>query len=171
MNGTYQAASGKENGATTASQLLTFRLASEEYAIDVLKVQEIKGFAHITQVPNVPAYVKGVMNLRGTVIPVIDLRLKFGLCAGAYDRFTLIVVLNVAQKTVGLVVDAVNAVVSVPASDISDPPDLASGLGEQMVSAMARLKDRLILLLNVEAIVADLAPAGGGQVEAAQRDS
>ncbi|MDX2019087.1 MAG: chemotaxis protein CheW [Deltaproteobacteria bacterium] len=143
----------------TRSQLLTFRLGTEEYAIDVLKVQEIKGFSHITQLPNVPDHIKGVMNLRGTVIPVIDLRLKFGLPAAPYDRFTLIVVINVAGKTVGFVVDAVNAVVSIPTSEISAPPDLASSLGEQMISAMAHIKDRLVLLLNIETVVSELASA------------
>jgi purine-binding chemotaxis protein CheW len=144
--------------ANKPAQMLTFRLGSEEYGIDVLRVQEIKGFSHITQVPNVPSYVKGVMNLRGTVIPVIDLRMKFGLEAAPYDRFTLIIVINVGARTVGFVVDAVNAVLSVPADQISAPPDLASSVGAQMVTGMAQIKDRLVLLLNIDAVVGELTP-------------
>lgn len=144
---------GAEPGAS--GQMLTFRLGSEQYAIDVLGVQEIKVYSQITRVPNVPSFVKGVMNLRGTVIPVIDLRIKFDLPVPPYDRFTLIIVVSVEGKTVGLVVDAVNAVVAFPLEVLSPPPELPSRPEQTMVTGVAHVKDGLVMCLDVKALVED----------------
>ncbi len=134
------------------AQVLTFSLGDDLFAIDVLRVQEIRGFSDVTPVPTAPAYVKGIMNLRGTVIPVMDLRLRFGLPARPYDNLTLVVVVKAASKLVGVVVDAVSAVLAVPPGSLTDPPEM-TGDARATVDAVARLKDRLALLLNLEAVV------------------
>jgi len=134
------------------AQVLTFSLGEDLFAIDVLRVQEIRGFTDVTPVPSAPVYVKGIMNLRGTVIPVMDLRLRFGMPARPYDKLTLVVVVNAAGKLVGVVVDAVSAVMAVPPDSLSAPPEM-TGDARATVDAVARLKDRLALLLNLEAVV------------------
>ena len=133
-------------------QVLTFSLGEELFAVDVLKVQEIRGFSDVTPVPQAPPFVKGIMNLRGTVIPVMDLRLRFMLEARPYDKFTLVVVVSVNTKLVGLVVDAVSAVTTLTADSLSAPPEMTGG-ARATVDAVARLKDRLVLLLNLDAVV------------------
>src|SRR5262245_63684784 len=95
------------------NQFLTFRLQEEEYGIEILRVQEIKGFSRITPIPNTPSYIKGAMNLRGTVVPIVDLRCKFGMPEAEYNQFTVIIVVTVGKKIVGLVVDAVSDVLNI----------------------------------------------------------
>lgn len=146
------------------AQLLTFRLGEEDYGIDVLKVQEIRGFSAITSLPNVSPEVRGVMNLRGTVIPVLDLRAMFGLPARAYDRYTVIIVLRVDERTVGVIVDTVTAVITVPADQLSPPPDLATRAGARLVKGLARVKDSLVLRLDIDELVAPARGDGGSTV-------
>src|ERR1043165_2421464 len=114
------------NANEDAEQFLTFTLQNEEYGIEILKVQEIKGFSKITPIPNAPAFVRGVMNLRGTVVPIIDLRARFSMDAKDYDQFTVIIVVNVGTRVVGLLVDTVSDVLNIPTDAIADPPELAS---------------------------------------------
>ena len=137
---------------TLPLQVLTFSLGDDLFAVDVLKVQEIRGFSDVTPVPKAPAYVRGIMNLRGTVIPVMDLRLRFGLAARTYDKLTLVVVVRAASKLVGVVVDAVSAVLALPPDCSSSPPEM-TGDARETVEAVVRLRDRLVLLLNLEAVV------------------
>jgi len=139
----------EEQQAIDASQYLTFLLENEEYGIEILRVQEIKGFSKITPMPNVPHFVKGVLNLRGTVIPVIDLRSRFGLPDREYDKFTVIIVVNVSDRVVGLIVDAVSDVLNIPASQLGETPELAGQSAGSWVHRMGRIDDRLVLLLDV----------------------
>jgi purine-binding chemotaxis protein CheW len=111
------------------NQFLTFTLGAEEYGIEILKVQEIKGYSAITHIPNAPAHVKGVMNLRGTVVPVVDLRAKFGMEAVEYSKFTVIIVVMVGQKIAGLVVDAVSDVLNIQQSEVRPAPDFGARCG------------------------------------------
>jgi purine-binding chemotaxis protein CheW len=134
-------------------QYLTFKLREEEYGIEILRVQEIKGFSRITPLPNTPRYLKGVLNLRGTVVPVVDLRTKFNLPETEYDRFTVIVVVTVGKKVVGLVVDAVSDVLGIAPGDVEPAPDLGAGIDTSFMTGMAKAGDRLITLLNVEKLV------------------
>ena len=106
--------------AADNGQFLTFTLQNEEYGSEILKVQEIKGFSKITPIPNAPMFVRGVMNLRGTVVPVIDLRARFSMTEKEYDQFTCIVVVNVGTRVVGLVVDTVSDVLNIPNDAIAD---------------------------------------------------
>jgi purine-binding chemotaxis protein CheW len=131
-------------------QYLTFTLGKEEYGIPILKVQEIKGYAPTTPIPNAPAYVRGVMNLRGTIIPVIDLRRRFGMPETEYNRFNVVVVVLVGTRTMGLLVDAVSDVLNIPPNDIQPPPDFAERDGIQTISGLARADDKLVMLMDID---------------------
>ncbi|HVT12744.1 MAG TPA: chemotaxis protein CheW [Fimbriimonadaceae bacterium] len=152
MSAEESTAHANEAGGQT-SQFLTFTLAGEEYGVDILKVQEIKGYVATTRVPNSPPEVVGVLNLRGTIVPIIDLRTKFGLEAIAYDAFAAIVVVVVENQIKGMVVDRVSEVVSIPKADIQPPADCGSTASARAVSGMAQVGDKLVTLLDVEAIL------------------
>lgn len=139
--------------ATDSNQFLTFRLADEDYGLEILRVQEIKGYSKVTPLPNTPPEVKGVMNLRGTVVPIIDLRTRFGLIETEYNRFTVIIVVTVGAKVVGLVVDAVSDVLNVGVSELVPTPDLGAGVDTSFMTGMARSGDRLVTLLNIDRLV------------------
>ncbi|WP_199590012.1 chemotaxis protein CheW [Bremerella cremea] len=141
-------------------QFLTFTLQSEEYGIEILKVQEIKGFSKITPIPNAPAYVRGVMNLRGTVVPIIDLRCRFSMTEKEYDQFTCIIVVNIGTRVVGLIVDTVSDVLNIPHDAIADPPDLATGGDNAFITGMGKLDERIVMLLDTSRLVNMAAIAG-----------
>ncbi len=145
------------DAATDANQYLTFQLGGEEYGLEILKVQEIKGLSAITTMPNTPAHVKGVTNLRGAVVPIVDLRIRFGIEERPYDRFTVFIITSVGTKVVGLVVDAVEDVIDLPPESIQPVPELTSALGGAYVRGIAQIQERLVALLDIEKIVsADL---------------
>ena len=140
--------------ATDGSQYLTFTLGAEEYGVEILKVQEIKGYSAITPIPNTPSYVKGVMNLRGSIIPIVDLRAKLAMAEAAYNQFTVIIVVRVGTKTVGVVVDAVSDVLNIPLKDIQPTPDFGSQVDARFISGLAKAGDRLVVLLEIEKVLA-----------------
>ena len=148
-------ASAADNG-----QFLTFTLQNEEYGIEILKVQEIKGFSKITPIPNAPMFVRGVMNLRGTVVPIIDLRARFSMTEKEYDQFTCIIVVNVGTRVVGLVVDTVSDVLNIPNDAIADPPELASVGDNSCITGMGKLGERIVMLLDTGRLVGVDAMAG-----------
>ena len=139
--------------ATDGGQYLTFQLRDEEYGVEILKVQEIKGYTAITPVPNTPAYLKGVMNLRGTIVPVVDLRAKFGMEAAEYTAFTVIIVLTVGTKVMGLIVDAVSDVLNIPKTDIQATPDFGAQVDARFISGMAKAGDKLVVLLDIDRVL------------------
>jgi purine-binding chemotaxis protein CheW len=139
-------------------QFLTFTIQDEEYGIDILRVQEIKGFSRVRPVPNAPHYVKGVMNLRGTVVPVLDLRSRFGMEEADYNQFTVIIVVSVGDKVIGLVVDAVSDVLSITKEQIEETPELTGRVDTSFFRGMGKVGDKLVLLLNIDRLV------GGEQV-------
>ncbi len=143
-----QAGSTADNG-----QYLTFSLGDEEYGVDILKVQEIKGFVPTTRIPNSPHEVRGVLNLRGTIVPIVDLRRKFNLEPVEYDQFTCIVVVVVQERVMGMIVDSVSEVMNIPSADIQPPPDFGNGLVGNMLRGMARTGDKLIILLDIDAVL------------------
>jgi purine-binding chemotaxis protein CheW len=141
-------------GATADSgQFLTFTLKNEEYGIEILKVQEIKGFSKITPIPNAPVFVRGVMNLRGTVVPIIDLRARFSMNEKDYDQFTVIIVVNVGSRVVGLVVDTVSDVLNIPTEQIAEPPELSGNGDSACITGMGKLGERIIMLLDIGRLV------------------
>ena len=139
--------------ATDGSQYLTFRLAAEEYGVEILKVQEIKGYSAITPIPNTPSYLKGVMNLRGTIVPVVDLRSKFAMDEAEYNQFTVIIVVKVGAKVMGLIVDAVSDVLNIPKVDIQATPDFGSEVDARYINGMAKAGDKLVVLLDIDRVM------------------
>jgi purine-binding chemotaxis protein CheW len=141
-----------------AGKYLTFQLANEEFGIRVLKVREIMGVQEITAVPQTPAHVKGVINLRGKVIPVIDLRLKFGVPAAEYSQRTCIIVTQIAGEhssaiLMGIVVDAVSEVLNLSAQEIEDTPDFGEDIGAEYLLGMAKVKGKVKILLDIDRIL------------------
>src|ERR1022692_1134245 len=149
-------------GPVAAGQFLTFSLGQEEYGIELLKVQEIKGFSAITPIPNTPLHIKGVMNLRGAVIPIVDLRIRFGMESMEYTKFNVIIVINVGTKVMGLLVDAVSDVLNVGSDDIRPAPDFGARTDTRFISGMASSGDKVAVLLDIGTLLsdADLAVAG-----------
>lgn len=131
-------------------QLVSFRLANEEYGIEINKVREIILMGEITEMPQTPGYVKGLINLRSTVIPIMNLSLKFGLPVSAPTEETRIVVVNVQGKTIGIVVDAVSEVLRISKSQIAPPPPTVAGIGQEQLIGLAKMEDRLLILLDIE---------------------
>jgi purine-binding chemotaxis protein CheW len=138
---------------SATSQYLTFILSDQSFGIDILKVQEIRGYTGVTPIPNTPPQVKGVVNLRGIVIPVVDLRVKFATGACHYDKFTVVVVVTVGHKTVGLVVDAVSDVMDVSAETVHPVPELGAHVDTRYISGMATSGDNLTVLLDIEQLL------------------
>lgn len=142
----------------TGSQYLTFVCAGEEYGIDILRVQEIKGWEGATRVPHTPAYVLGVMNLRGLIVPVIDLRARFNLEQRPFNASTVVIVVRVkcsmAEKTVGIVVDAVSEVYTFPAEAIMAPPEVGERIDGSCVSGLASADDKMVMLLDIDTLIA-----------------
>lgn len=131
-------------------QLVSFKIGEEEFGVDILQVQEINRMLKITTVPNTPEFIEGVINLRGKVIPVIDLRVKFGMPKKESDGQTRIVVVEIANKTVGFIVDEVSEVLRIPKSITEPPPEMISGINSDYITAVGKLEDRLIILLDLD---------------------
>jgi purine-binding chemotaxis protein CheW len=140
-----------------AGKYLTFQLASEEFGIRVLKVREIMGLQEITAVPQTPAHVKGVINLRGKVVPVVDLRLKFGLAAAEYTQRTCIIVTQIQGEStpvmMGIVVDGVSEVLNLTAQEIEDTPDFGDEAGVRYLLGMAKVKGKVKILLDIDQVL------------------
>ncbi|KAF7598116.1 MAG: chemotaxis protein CheW [Candidatus Dactylopiibacterium carminicum] len=135
-------------------EFLGFSLGSEEYAVDILKVQEIRGYDAVTHVVNAPAFIKGVINLRGTIVPIVDLRIKFELGDPVYDQFTVVIVLSLAGgRVVGMVVDAVSEVVALAPNDIRAMPQMGSVVSAEYLTGLASLGERMIILLDIERLM------------------
>ncbi len=142
---------------TRSGQYLSFILAGEEYGADILSVQEIKGWDTVTRVPCSPKYLLGVINLRGAIVPVVDLRARFGLERSAFDSTTVIVVVRVpgerGERTVGIVVDAVCDVYDVEASRIQSPPEVLGSVDKVFIKGLVQIKDKLVILLDIERLI------------------
>ncbi|PJA97608.1 MAG: chemotaxis protein CheW [Ignavibacteriales bacterium CG_4_9_14_3_um_filter_34_10] len=131
-------------------QLVSFKIGSEEFGVDILKVQEINRMLQITKVPNTPDFIEGVINLRGRVIPVIDLRVKLNMTKKEHDKQTRIIVVELEDKTVGFLVDEVSEVLRIPKSITEAPPELVANVNSEYITAVGKLEDRLIILLDLE---------------------
>ncbi len=143
----------KSSGSSEILQLVTFTLGNEEYAVDILKVQEINRMKEITRVPNSPQYVEGVINLRGKVIPVVNLRKKFGLAERENDEQSRIMIMDIQGITMGLVVDSVSEVLRVPSGIVEPTPPMASNISTEFIKGIAKLEDRLIILLDMDRLL------------------
>jgi purine-binding chemotaxis protein CheW len=143
----------RAHSAEPADEYLTFALGEEEYGVEILKVQEIRGYDTVTRLPDAPDYIKGVINLRGTIVPVIDMRLKFRLAKVEYNALTVMIVLNVADRVVGMVVDSVSDVIQLEAEQIRPVPDIGSAIDRQFITGIGTQGDRMLILLEIERLM------------------
>jgi len=139
-----------------AREYLTFRLDREEYGIDILKVQEIRGYEPPTRIANAPNFIKGVVNLRGTIVPIVDMRLKFNCSKVEYNSFTVVIILNLHNRIVGIVVDSVSDVMELPAESLKAAPDVDSVIDSDAVLGLGSLGDRMLILLDIEKLMSGL---------------
>jgi purine-binding chemotaxis protein CheW len=151
----------QEAGTSAAAQAmqgsqeyLTFTLGREEYGIDILKVQEIRGYEAVTHIANAPQFIKGVVNLRGIIVPIVDMRIKFNLSEAKYDQFTVVIILNVAGRVVGMVVDGVSDVISLGADQIRPAPDFsASTFDTNYITGLGTMEERMLILVDIEKLM------------------
>jgi len=139
-----------QTDTTGAREYLTFRLDREEYGIDILKVQEIRGYEPPTRIANAPSFLKGVINLRGTIVPIVDMRLKFGCASASYDSATVVIILNLHQRIAGIVVDSVSDVMEVPVENIRPAPEVDSVIDSSSVLGLGSFGERMLILLDID---------------------
>ncbi len=145
-----RAASAKQAGG----EFLTFRLGGEEYGIDILKVQEIRSYEQPTRIANAPPFIKGVVNLRGVIVPIVDLRLKLGCETAEYNSFTVVIVLNVRGRVVGAVVDSVSDVLELNQDSIKPSPEMASAVDTSFITGICNVNERMLILMDIESLMA-----------------
>lgn len=146
----------RDNGVTTADsklQVITFMLGKEEYAVPILQIQEINRLVEITKVPRSPEFVEGVINLRGKVIPVVDLRKRFGLPETAIAESSRIVVVNISRKLYGLIVDSVSGVLHIPQDGVETPPGVVVGIDTEYIRGIGQVGEKLIILLDINKVL------------------
>ena len=134
-------------------EYLTFTLGEEEYGVDILKVQEIRGYDTITRMPDAPDFIKGVINLRGTIVPVVDMRIKFKLAKVEYNEFTVMIILNIAKRVIGMVVDGVSDVITLTADQIRPPPEFGSSFDTQYLTGLGAVDERMLILVDIEKLM------------------
>ena len=134
-------------------EYLTFRLGEEEYGIDILKVQEIRGYEQPTRIANAPSFIKGVVNLRGVIVPIVDMRLKFGLGSAEYNDFTVVIILNLGARVVGMVVDSVSDVMELSPDQIRDTPEIDSVVDSSYITGLGTINDRMLILIAIEKLM------------------
>jgi len=139
---------------TVAGQFLSFRLGAEEYGIDILKVQEIRSYEAPTRIASALAFVKGVVNLRGVIVPIVDLRLKLGCETADYNSFTVVIVLNVKGRVVGAVVDSVSDVLELSADSIKPAPEMASAVDTSFITGISSVNERMLIMMDIESLMA-----------------
>ncbi|MCM0082892.1 chemotaxis protein CheW [Geomonas sp. Red32] len=140
-------------GGQHLSEYLTFRLGNENYGIDILKVQEIRGYDSVTRIANTPDFIKGVINLRGVIVPIVDLRIKFATGEATYHQFTVVIIMNVLSRVVGIVVDGVSDVVALPPESVKPAPELGSTLDTRYLSGLADHHGEMLVLVDIEKLI------------------
>lgn len=151
-----QAIEGGGKETVAPREYLTFRLDQEEYGIDILKVQEIRGYEKPTRIANAPEFIKGVVNLRGTIVPIIDMRLKFNCARAEYNSFTVVIILNLRSRIVGIVVDSVSDVMELAAENIKAAPEIESSIDSSAVVGLGSVGDRMLILLDIEKLMSSI---------------
>ncbi|MFN4361383.1 MAG: chemotaxis protein CheW [Hylemonella sp.] len=137
-------------------EYLTFRLDQEEYGIDILKVQEIRGYEKPTRIANAPAFIKGVVNLRGTIVPIVDMRLKFNCARAEYNSFTVVIILNLGHRVVGIVVDSVSDVMELAQENIQAAPEVDATIDSSAVVGLGSVGERMLILLDIEKLMSSV---------------
>src|SRR5690606_10870003 len=143
----------KKAAEISSREFLVFSLGDEEYAIDILKVQEIRGYENVTRIANAPDFIKGVANLRGVIVPIVDLRLKFRLASADYTQQTVVIVINISTRVVGIVVDQVSDVMTLTAEQIKPPPEFGISLPLDYIHGLGNLEERMLVLVDIERLL------------------
>ena len=145
--------SGMRAGEFTTNEFLAFTLGKEEYGIDILKVQEIRGYESVTRIANAPDFIKGVVNLRGTIVPIVDMRIKFNLGTPVYDQFTVVIILNIAGRVVGMVVDSVSDVTTLSPEQIRPAPEMGTVFNANYLIGLGTIDDRMLILVDIDKLM------------------
>jgi purine-binding chemotaxis protein CheW len=141
------------SGGTSGGEFLTFTLGPEEYGIDILKVQEIRGYDAVTVIANTPKFIKGVINLRGIIVPIVDMRIKFNLENVNYDQLTVVIILNLESRVVGMVVDGVSDVIALTPEQIKVAPQFGATLDTQYLMGLGTIDERMLILVDIEKLM------------------
>jgi purine-binding chemotaxis protein CheW len=141
------------SSSVAGGEFLTFTLGAEEYGMDILKVQEIRGYDSVTAIANTPAFIKGVINLRGIIVPIVDLRIKFNLGKIDYDQFTVVIILNLGTRVVGVVVDSVSDVLTLTPDQIKAAPTLSTTLDTRYIMGLGTVDQRMLILVDIEKLM------------------
>ncbi len=141
------------SAATALREFLAFKLGAEEYGIDILRVQEIRSYEEPTRIANAPAFIKGVVNLRGVIVPIVDMRVKFNLEQVNYDSFTVVIVLNIANRVVGMVVDSVSDVITLTPEQLRPVPEFNSAIESEHLLAIGSVAERMLILVDIEKLM------------------
>jgi purine-binding chemotaxis protein CheW len=141
--------------SSRALEFLAFTLGNEEYGIDIQRVQELRGYESVTRIANSPDYIKGVVNLRGTIVPIIDMRIKLNLGEPTYDQFTVVVVINLGNRTIGMVVDSVSDVITLTPDQIKPAPQMGSALDSDYLIGLGTIDDRMLILVDVVTLMSN----------------
>ena len=148
---------GPGTAPQNAREVLSFKLGAEEYGIDILKVQEIRGYENPTRIANSPAFIKGVVNLRGVIVPIVDMRIRFGLESVEYSAFTVTIVLSILGRTVGMVVDSVSDVLELQAGQIKPAPEFSGAIDSSYITGLGTVKtgdtERMLILMDIERLM------------------
>jgi purine-binding chemotaxis protein CheW len=154
LNNNANAAGGEKNDNDIAGrEFLAFKLGKEEYGIDILKVQEIRGYETVTRVANAPDFIKGVVNLRGIIVPIVDMRIKFRLGEPTYDQFTVVIILNIGGRVVGMVVDSVSDVTTLKQEQIKPAPEMGTALNSDYLIGLGTLDQRMLILVDIDKLM------------------
>ncbi len=145
----------QESAATggDSREYLTFTLGSEEYGIDILNVQEIRGYDAVTKIANSPAFIKGVINMRGIIVPIIDMRIKFNLGDVEYNQFTVVIILNISGRVIGMVVDGVSDVIAVKDELVRPAPEFGAVLDTEYINGLATIDERMVIMVDIEKLM------------------
>ena len=140
-------------GTDQSREYLTFRLGKEEYGLNILNVQEIRGYDAVTKIANSPPFIKGVINMRGIIVPIIDMRIRFNLGEATYDEFTVVIILNIGKRVIGMVVDAVSDVTSLQNDQVRPAPEFGTVLDTAYIDGLATADERMIIVIDIEKLM------------------
>ena len=152
-NTSYHSASAQEAGDDAGKEFLAFTLGQEEYGIDILRVQEIRGYEPVTRIANSPEFVKGVVNLRGIIVPIVDMRIKFNLGTPTYDQFTVVIILSIGGRVMGMVVDSVSDVTTLTPDQVRPAPEMGTTFDSDYLIGLGTLNERMLILVDIDKLM------------------
>jgi purine-binding chemotaxis protein CheW len=153
MQANKSIAAAKGDGDLVGNEFLAFTLGQEEYGINILRVQEIRGYETVTRIANAPDFIKGVINLRGIIVPVVDMRIKFNLGEPVYDQFTVVIILNIGGRVVGMVVDSVSDVTTLSSEQIKPAPEMGTAFNTDYLIGLGTLEERMLILMDIDKLM------------------